>query len=540
MMRLPQGLLLSLAVAASSFFSLPSTNAQNSTTATTAGCLRLLGSVACVGFEGAYIHPGNLSEAFPWMESVTTVAEFDSAALSYFSDPNQYSETQFRRKLGCSNATGATLRYARTVLCSMWTNGVRSQECLSLLDQSSLVDSPKMVCRQTCKDYAASENSIVENQAYCPGPDLTGGFRAANMTKDYVQCTNWTTLATNDTSVCVLGSNNEGNCGYGSSISQLCSFCDPSTATPDSCCYASNTNVGTCGYVLPALSPSSSSTIATPSSSASVAGFASSSRRGLSGGAIAGIVIGALVALLLLLLLLLLLCRRRKNKDQQRRPSTTPTFLSSSAAHSSESTFVSRFFGAKSNKEGAFAGERGTSGDSGRTDEKTLGLGVTGAALGAEGDRDAMSGGKDGLVHPGEVVTVLWAYSSTLPDELDLRPGMKLRIVRLYDDAWATGELVSGPLSGRQGAFPLVCVTLNGAPPSQGDASSIAPSRHSSDASLAGGALGFDSVDHGRYVSTTTGGTRGPSPLPLGRPLIASRGNEGGRPDSPLDPFDRP
>jgi len=217
-----------------------------------------------------------------------------------------------------------------------------------------------------------------------------------------------------------------------------------------------------------------------------------------------------------------------------------------------------------------------------------------------------MAGGKDGLVHPGEVVTVLvspfisrfilssfrrpdatlittrwcsqWAYSSTLPDELDLRPGMKVRVVRLYDDAWATGELVSGPQLGRQGsshflllfllplllllltlffflrafslsgAFPLVCVTLNGVPPSHGDASSIAPSRHSSDMSLVGGNVGRDSIDHSRYGSaylrSLAGGgvAREPSPLPpLGRPLIASRGGDDGtRPDSPLDPFDRP
>lgn len=50
-------------------------------------------------------------------------------------------------------------------------------------------------------------------------------------------------------------------------------------------------------------------------------------------------------------------------------------------------------------------------------------------------------------------------YQATLPDELDLRPGMKIRVLRLYDDAWGTGEVVSGGEAhetGKQGAFPIV------------------------------------------------------------------------------------
>lgn len=57
-----------------------------------------------------------------------------------------------------------------------------------------------------------------------------------------------------------------------------------------------------------------------------------------------------------------------------------------------------------------------------------------------------------------------YSYTATLPDELDLRPGMRLRVVRLYDDAWGTGQVISSPEGGaadigRQGAFPIVCVS---------------------------------------------------------------------------------
>lgn len=53
-------------------------------------------------------------------------------------------------------------------------------------------------------------------------------------------------------------------------------------------------------------------------------------------------------------------------------------------------------------------------------------------------------------------------YQASLPDELSLTPGQQLRIVRLYDDAWGTAEIVSGgdPADvGRRGACPLVCLS---------------------------------------------------------------------------------
>ena len=54
-------------------------------------------------------------------------------------------------------------------------------------------------------------------------------------------------------------------------------------------------------------------------------------------------------------------------------------------------------------------------------------------------------------------------YEASLPDELDLRPGMKVRVLRLYDDGWGSAEVTvasangRGSEVGRQGAFPIVC-----------------------------------------------------------------------------------
>ena len=71
------------------------------------------------------------------------------------------------------------------------------------------------------------------------------------------------------------------------------------------------------------------------------------------------------------------------------------------------------------------------------------------------------------LLASGESDWLTWdvrRYQASLPDELDLRPGMKLRVLRLYDDAWGTAQVVSGQGEGseigKQGAFPIVSVLV--------------------------------------------------------------------------------
>jgi hypothetical protein len=191
---------------------------------------------ADVPVQYAYLSPSNLSNAFPFFADVTDVSSFDAAALNYFSDPYQFKTTKFTDQLGCTNASSATIRYQRTVLCSMWVNEQWSAQCLANYNGTSAATSQKMVCQQTCLQYSASESQIVNNTAFCPtNPNPTN--RTDQLTKDYVDCTNWATLATNDTATCVLGSDNEGNCGYGSSTEQLCGFCQADS--PDDCCYSS-------------------------------------------------------------------------------------------------------------------------------------------------------------------------------------------------------------------------------------------------------------------------------------------------------------
>jgi hypothetical protein len=91
-------------------------------------------------------------------------------------------------------------------------------------------------------------------------------------------------------------------------------------------------------------------------------------------------------------------------------------------------------------------------------------------------------------IHPGDRVSVLWAYQPRAPDEFSLERGDMVKIVGIWDDGWATGIMVderaeewearrvqrdsgvsstsgrpretSSPASGEIKAFPLVCVCL--------------------------------------------------------------------------------
>ncbi|WWC64969.1 uncharacterized protein I303_107583 [Kwoniella dejecticola CBS 10117] len=511
-------------------------------------CLRLLGSLVCPAYQYAWINPSNLSLAYPFFANVNSVASFDSAALAYFSNPYQYTNTKFRsQELGCSNASEATIRWEKTVLCSQWVNEKWSLGCTALNNGTTAATSMKMVCQQTCLQFSASETAIVNSTEYCPGTDLTAGTREATLTKDFVDCTNWTTYSTNDTATCVRGEDNEGNCGYGTSTAQLCEFCKGDT--PDDCCYSGSTDMTVCGFTLPVrvngtttsipsntvTGPtqsitSTNSAINTGAPTGTTANDTAGSTSKLRGGRLAGVIVGSVLGglLLLLLLLLLLFCIRRKRSNRNNQRDSVSSFAASQARPNSTANPSGGIFGFLSPGHGTNGGK--TSGQSRNNSEKGLlsrnsnslsqsnfmggpnnnstptmggdtfyspsthtgynlksseGLPLTaaaaaaGAGMGGGGAGNRNSVGTilprvkdenqlgDIWIEPGMEVSVLWPYTATLPDELDLRPGMKLRVVRLFDDAWGTAEVIStngngteeGSKVGKQGAFPIVCVS---------------------------------------------------------------------------------
>lgn len=121
---------------------------------------------------------------------------------------------------------------------------------------------------------------------------------------------------------CITGIANEPeNCGYGNSTIGLCSYCSSGGInSTDTCCYNSNVTTRCAGVVLPTFTP----TLSLPTTTATVtatptntAGAVSDPRR-LSGGAIAGIVIGSVLGLALIAALLFFcLVKRRRRVGSQ-------------------------------------------------------------------------------------------------------------------------------------------------------------------------------------------------------------------------------
>ena len=170
---------------------------------------------------------------------------------------------------------------------------------------------------------ATSEETIVTNGQLCgaPSDNFLDQIRA-----DFTNCA----LPTDSLSTrCVAGDENESqNCGFSANLQGLCGYCAASSPNAtDSCCINSNVTSRCEGVILPTstsmppLFPSSTST-STPAAtnSSAAAPVPSEDHRGLSGGQIAGIVVGSVIGALLILALILLFCTgmlgrwRRRNQ----------------------------------------------------------------------------------------------------------------------------------------------------------------------------------------------------------------------------------
>lgn len=176
-------------------------------------------------------------------------------------------------------------------------------------------------------ELASSEETIVTNTQLCavPGTNYLSQLRA-----DFTNCA--LPADSLDGGVCIEAVANEpDSCGFSTNLPGLCNYCRASSENAtDSCCVTSN-STGLCvGVKLPVFSTlpnlftstSSGSPSATSSGAASTGtgNAATNHRSGLSGGAIAGIVIGSILGALALLALLVFCCmfvRKRRNTSHQ-------------------------------------------------------------------------------------------------------------------------------------------------------------------------------------------------------------------------------
>ena len=166
---------------------------------------------------------------------------------------------------------------------------------------------------------AISEEEITTNSQLC------GTTNQNFLTQIRADFTNCALPPASLSGSCITGEENEPqNCGFSSNLQGLCSYCGASSPNAtDSCCIGSNVTSRCQGIKLPLatsmppLFPSSTSS-ASPSATNGTAGTDfGSSYSGLSGGQIAGIVIGSIFGALLLLGLLALCCvcvRRRRTR----------------------------------------------------------------------------------------------------------------------------------------------------------------------------------------------------------------------------------
>ncbi|RCI09727.1 hypothetical protein L249_4113 [Ophiocordyceps polyrhachis-furcata BCC 54312] len=286
------------------------TEAQN-------GCISLSGSKACTAFRSASISTSKpLIQSYPFLQFVSDSSSLDVQLTEYVK--TSYVRDKYQNVLGCGgiNFTNPSNMYARfttTVICNVLVQQSITQCGLSQ-------DDSRPVCADTCADFARSEAFVAANQDLCqqPSSDLNKLIRA-----------DFTTCSLPDGALsgrCVAGIDNEPeNCGFGNSTVGLCSYCAAGGVnSTDTCCYSSDAERRCQGVKLPSVTPTL--TFSTPTATSSPtdsarAGLADvdAPRRGLSGGAVAGIVIGSVVGLALLALLLFLcvrMMRRRKGSQE--------------------------------------------------------------------------------------------------------------------------------------------------------------------------------------------------------------------------------
>ncbi|KAN0064986.1 hypothetical protein ACQY0O_002044 [Thecaphora frezii] len=479
----------------------------------TDSCISLKGSAACPSFQDAYINPSKLGEQWKFFSNVTDVASFDARFQSYLVSNDGYYTDAIANGLQCHTETSrnVTLQWQKTVYCSRFAELSYDAGCSGENEAR-----PPPVCQETCSDFVASEHQVLEYNGYCAAEGaLTptqSAIRQQTLRDNFHNCTDRNSPATSNNATCVLGIENEGSCGYATSIDQLCAHCDPQYNEQLSpCCYDAKTDLSSCAAwghpratsIRPTQSiatniggsatPTSTRSSASSTSSAAPTGtnlgadqeiggklLASADEHILSDGQLAGVIVGCIVGALLLgallMLLLMRLCRRDRNDTEANRSNNV--YANAPGGDHVERAWMQSEEGIKSPEISSAKGDKFAAGAAGAGAALAGSATPLGAAAGkgreSVDDRplSAMSGetGTDGRgttipavkdqysshdICAGETVVAIYPYNATLNDEISLQPDDVIMVQRLYDDGWALGRTELGT----EGAFPLVCVT---------------------------------------------------------------------------------
>ncbi|SPQ20107.1 eefa9606-5d67-4d23-a96d-fe40a87be0b0 [Thermothielavioides terrestris] len=245
-----------------------------------AACVPLKGSKACSAWQSSSVSTtdDHVVGLFPFLKYVSSVGDFDSLLTTYVQ--TDHVREQYGTLLGCSR-----------------------------IDYSNTSD---LYARfTTTAQFAQSEAYVLADKSLCPNPSSEA---QAQIRADFTNCAlPADSLSSQD---CIPAITNEpDNCGYGNSTIGLCSYCAKGGInSTDTCCYSSDAETRCAGVVLPTISPISLPTVTatvTPNHDSTGGG-------GLSGGKIAGIVIGSVLGagIIAALAFMLLLYRRRRNGSQ--------------------------------------------------------------------------------------------------------------------------------------------------------------------------------------------------------------------------------
>lgn len=221
----------------------------------------------------------------------------------------RYQSTFGCRSVDFGNSSDMYARYTTTVICNSIVQ--RSAQACGVAIEDS-----RPICADTCAEFAQSEAYITADKNLCSDPtlDLTKLIRA-----DFTTCALPEEALSGE---CISGVENEpDNCGFANSTIGLCSYCGAGGInSTDTCCYSSNAEKRCEGIKLPSITATLSFSTPTASTSPTNTGSGSdpgssvgSGSKGISGGAIAGIVIGSLVGVAALAAILFFCLRRMRH-----------------------------------------------------------------------------------------------------------------------------------------------------------------------------------------------------------------------------------
>ncbi|KAI9207131.1 uncharacterized protein BJ171DRAFT_420902 [Polychytrium aggregatum] len=336
---------------------------------------------------------------------------------------------------GCSASASSFIsqnfRYQLSFWCSVIIrDNIMQSSCSCPPPAGSPVHGPAL-CTAQCQIATASVQSLLNDPTACPATSNTTQSQGRTTTLGTFQ-TYCSTTAPAD-----LATPNGGPCYAG--VDQDVQFCgDTTTATATATATASSTTtpISPTGAASPTASP-------TP---------ASSGGSSINLPVILGSVGGALV---LCAIVAVVLVRRRHNSSTSdgnykvlnaagHRPAPSGTQLMPMSGHASPANARS------------VAGPAGLQPSYVPPHINTTAPYTPPPASLPSSNRDS-----DSLFTPltsviaGQLVTAIHPYESQLGDELPLTQGQNIKVLRSFDDGWALGQIIE---TGRQGAFPIVCV----------------------------------------------------------------------------------